>query len=168
MVSPLPNNIFFYWSKLKELADDKINVTEKLKFVLGRAENIVRKGENAGFQHFVLFPQCFQKASFTGSLKVGIVCQRVMLWHRFTFFFATDINQTTSINNPEHQDFDTYKRKEQDISDKLSFLHGKMLKELSRQITNKSSYTFSPFPEIFLKVFFHRCFLKSWIVCWKG
>ena len=26
-----------------------------------------------GYQHFFLFPQCFQKASFTGSLKVGIV-----------------------------------------------------------------------------------------------
>ena len=33
------------WSKLKALADDKINVTEKLKFVLGRVENIVGKGE---------------------------------------------------------------------------------------------------------------------------
>ena len=29
-----------------------------------RQENIVRKGENAGYQHFLLFPQCFQKAFF--------------------------------------------------------------------------------------------------------
>ena len=36
-------------------------------------ENIVRKGENAGYQQFLLFPQCFQKASFPASLKVGIV-----------------------------------------------------------------------------------------------
>ena len=35
-----------------------------LNFVLGRIENIVGKGENAGNQHFLLFPQCFQKASF--------------------------------------------------------------------------------------------------------
>ena len=34
---------------------------------------IVGKGENAGFQHFLLFSQCFQKASFPGSLEVGIV-----------------------------------------------------------------------------------------------
>ena len=34
----------------------KINVTEKLKFVLGKMENIVGKGENAGNQHFLLFP----------------------------------------------------------------------------------------------------------------
>ena len=41
--------------------------------VLGRVQNIVEKGENAGYQHFLLFPQCFQKASYTGSLKVVIV-----------------------------------------------------------------------------------------------
>ena len=41
-----------------------MNRTEKLKFVLGREkQNIVGKGENAGYQHF-LFPQCFQKAFF--------------------------------------------------------------------------------------------------------
>ena len=39
-------------------------VTKEMKFVLGREENIVRK-ENAGNQHFLLFPQCFQKVSFT-------------------------------------------------------------------------------------------------------
>ena len=40
------------WFKLKAFADDKINVTEKLKFVLGRVENIVGKGENGGHQHY--------------------------------------------------------------------------------------------------------------------
>ena len=38
-----------------------------------RVENIEGKGENAGYQHFLLFPKCFQKPSFSGSLKVGIV-----------------------------------------------------------------------------------------------
>ena len=47
-------------------ADVKINVTEKLTFVLGRVENIVGKGENAGYQHFLFFLQCFQKVSFLG------------------------------------------------------------------------------------------------------
>ena len=69
----LPNNKIIDWSKLKALADDNINVTEKLKFVLGRIENMVGKGENAGHQHFLLFPPCFQKASYEGSLKVRIV-----------------------------------------------------------------------------------------------
>ena len=40
---------------------------------MGRVENIVGKGENAGFQHFLIFPQCFQKAPYLGSLKDGIV-----------------------------------------------------------------------------------------------
>ena len=35
--------------KLKAFADDKIIVAEKLKFVLGRVENIVGKAENAGY-----------------------------------------------------------------------------------------------------------------------
>ena len=57
----LPNAKMLDWSKLRVFTDDKINVTEKLKMVLGRIENIVGKGENAGYQHFLLFPRCFQK-----------------------------------------------------------------------------------------------------------
>ena len=56
LVNSLPNDKISNWSRLKAFADDKINVTEKLKFVLRRAENIVEKGENAGYQHFLLFP----------------------------------------------------------------------------------------------------------------
>ena len=44
-----------------------------MKFVLGRVESIVGKRENAAYQHFLLFPQCFQKATFQGSLTVWIV-----------------------------------------------------------------------------------------------
>ena len=71
-VNSLPNNKISNWCKLKALADDKINVTEKLKVILGRVENIVGKGENAGYQHFLLFHLCFQKASYTGLLKSGL------------------------------------------------------------------------------------------------
>ena len=39
---------------LKEF--ERIYIAEKLKFVLGRVENIMGKGENAGNQHFLLFP----------------------------------------------------------------------------------------------------------------
>ena len=72
-LNSLPNDKSLDWSKSEAFADDKINVTEKLKLILERVENIVGKGENAGYQHFLLFPQCFPKASYTGSLKVGIV-----------------------------------------------------------------------------------------------
>ena len=73
LLNSLPNDNFLDWSKLKAFADDKTNVNEKLKFVLGQVENIVGKRENAGYQHFLLFPQCFQKSSFPRSFKVGIV-----------------------------------------------------------------------------------------------
>ena len=42
-----------------------------------RVENIVGKGENAGYQHFLLFPQCFQKASFQEASKGVIVWEWV-------------------------------------------------------------------------------------------
>ena len=41
LINSLPNDIFLGWPKLKSFADDKINANEKLKFVLGRVENIV-------------------------------------------------------------------------------------------------------------------------------
>ena len=59
----LPNYKILDLSKLKAFADDNLNVNQKLKFALGRVENIVAKGENAGYQHFLLLPQCFQKDS---------------------------------------------------------------------------------------------------------
>ena len=52
-------------------------MNEKFKFGLGSVENIVGKGENAGYQHFLLFPQCFQKPSVSGLFKVGVVWYRV-------------------------------------------------------------------------------------------
>ena len=57
----LPNNILLDWSKLKDLADDKRNVTEKLHFVLGRVENIEEKRENGGYQHFSFSHNFFKR-----------------------------------------------------------------------------------------------------------
>ena len=64
---------FLDWSKLKAFADDKIKLLKMITIVFDSVENIVGKGENVGFQHFLLFPQCFQKVLYSGSLKVGIV-----------------------------------------------------------------------------------------------
>ena len=63
----LPNDKTLDHSKLKAFANDKIRVTQKLKFVEGRVKNIFGKRENDGNQHFLLFPQYFQKASFQSS-----------------------------------------------------------------------------------------------------
>ena len=55
----LPNEKFLDWSKLKAFADDKIKLAEKLTFLFGRVEYSVGKGENAVYQQFLLFSQCF-------------------------------------------------------------------------------------------------------------
>ena len=59
-------------TKMKALADDKLNMARMMICLLDKVENTVRKGENAGYQHFLLFLQCFPKPSL-GSLRVGIV-----------------------------------------------------------------------------------------------
>ena len=45
--------------------------------VSDRVENIVGKGENAGYQHFLLFPQCFFKRLLSKGLcgyTISITC----------------------------------------------------------------------------------------------
>ena len=73
VLNPLSNDKILVRSKLKVFVDNKIHVTKKLKFVFRSGKNIVGKGENAGYQHFLLFPQCYQKASHRRVLKVMIV-----------------------------------------------------------------------------------------------
>ena len=72
-MNTLPNDKILTCYKLKAFADDKVTVAKLMIFVFDRVENIAGKGENAGYQHFLLFLQCFQKALSSGSLKVGIV-----------------------------------------------------------------------------------------------
>ena len=57
---------------MKEFPDNKLYVT-KMIFRYDRVENIVGKGENAGYQHLLLFSQYFPKLSFPASLKVRIM-----------------------------------------------------------------------------------------------
>ena len=72
-VNPLPDDNILGLPKLKAFADDKSNVTRKIKVVFYRTDNIVRKEENAGYQHILLFPQCFHKTFFSSGSKVVIV-----------------------------------------------------------------------------------------------
>ena len=54
---------------MRAFADDKFYVAKMMASVFDRVENIVGKGN----QHFLLFPQCFQKLSFSGLLELGIM-----------------------------------------------------------------------------------------------
>ena len=69
----LSNDTILDWSQFKAYAYKKPKVAQNLNFINGTVENIMGKGENAGNQHFLLFPQCFQKAFLLGSMKVRIV-----------------------------------------------------------------------------------------------
>ena len=70
--NPLLDDKILGLPKLKAFADDKSNVTQNIKDVFHRTKNIVGKEENAGYQHFLLFPQCFQKAFYCSASKVVI------------------------------------------------------------------------------------------------
>ena len=65
----LPDDKILDLFKFIAFADNKIILTQNLKFVSGRVEKIVGKGENAVYQHFHLFPQCFQNLSFSRGVK---------------------------------------------------------------------------------------------------
>ena len=69
--NPLPKGKILDRSKLKAFADDKKNVAKKMISPSDKVEIIVGKGENAGYQHFLLFPLCFQKPFFSGSGLCG-------------------------------------------------------------------------------------------------
>ena len=73
---------FWMWPNWKHLQtpDDKLNIAKIMIPLFDRGENIVGKGENAGHQHFLLFPHFFPKPSSLGSLEVGIACYRVNRW----------------------------------------------------------------------------------------
>ena len=56
---------------MKAFAEDIFNVVQKMIGVTEWVENMVGIEENAGYQHFLLFPKCFQKPSFFRVLKSG-------------------------------------------------------------------------------------------------
>ena len=57
IVNLLSDDKILGFSELKPFADDKSDVPQNLNFVFGRVENIVGKGENAGFKR-LLFRGC--------------------------------------------------------------------------------------------------------------
>ena len=69
-VNSLQKSKFWTCLNSKHWQKTKINVTENLKTVLGRVENFGGKRENDGYQHFLFFPKCFQKASFFEVVKI--------------------------------------------------------------------------------------------------
>ena len=73
IINSLPNDKILDLTKLKAFADDKLKIAKMRISLFDRVENTVGKGENAGYQHFLLFPWCFPKPSTEGSSKVRIM-----------------------------------------------------------------------------------------------
>ena len=79
-INPLSDDKILGLSKVKAFADDKRNVSQNIKAVFHRIENIVGKEENAGYQHFLIFPHnVFIKAFSSSASKVVIVSERVKI-----------------------------------------------------------------------------------------
>ena len=67
----------FSFVLIEPFAEDKLNDTQNIKSVFHKVGNMVGKGENAGYQHFLLFPQCFQKALSSAESKVCISMEAI-------------------------------------------------------------------------------------------
>ena len=64
-----PNDKTWDSAQLKAFADENINVVPSIISVCDGVENILGRVENGGYQHFLLFPQYFQKAFSSRSFK---------------------------------------------------------------------------------------------------
>ena len=62
-----PNDVLD-WSKFRR----QILATKIMELVLKGKENIVGKGENAGYQHFLLFPNVFSRLLSQGPKNEGL------------------------------------------------------------------------------------------------
>ena len=56
----------------------RIGSSEHLLIVVDKIENIVGKEENDGYQHFLLFSQCFHKALSLESLQAGLCSKKLI------------------------------------------------------------------------------------------
>ena len=74
---PITRRQILDWSKLKQSADNNCKFDENIRKFYKQVENTVGKGEIARYEHFLLFPQCFQKAYFPGASKGVIVWEWV-------------------------------------------------------------------------------------------
>ena len=100
-LNSIPNDKILDCSKLKAFAGEKINVNHKVKFLLGRIETIVGKGENTRYQHFLFCPLCFlpylrEKSKFEVILFVVCKCFQFGLFQSF-FLFGKEVKGTQTI-----------------------------------------------------------------------
>ena len=86
-LSPITRQQILDSSKLKEFADDNFKLDENGRKLSNWVENTAGKGEIARYEQFLLFPQCFQKASLAGASK------GVIVWEWVNVFVKLDIHR---------------------------------------------------------------------------
>ena len=101
-VNPLSDDKILGFPKLKAFADDKLNVAQNVKVGFHRIENIVGKEENSGYQHFLLFPQCFQKFLFF-SLQCVKICHWVVKGFNITSTYICTFYTHTHTHTHTHK-----------------------------------------------------------------
>ena len=72
--------------KLKTFVEDKVNLTQTLKFVYRSAENIVKKGKITFYQHF---PDVFKRLFLQGPWKSGLFNKDLtnnLAYQKFCYF----------------------------------------------------------------------------------
>ena len=73
---------------MKQSADDNLKFDENNRKFPKRVENTVGKDEIACYEQFLLYPQCFQKASFPGASKGVIVWKWVNEYFTLAYRFV--------------------------------------------------------------------------------
>ena len=73
-MNPLPDNMISDLSYLEAFADEDFSASKMVQFFFFiKVENIVDKGENAGYQHVFLFHTMSLKAFSRHAMKVSIM-----------------------------------------------------------------------------------------------
>ena len=85
-------------TKLKALADNKLNGAKIGISLFDRVENTVGKGENV----FSPFPTMFSKGFFVGVVKSGGLCGKKLKFH-LTLDFESPTQFKSGILEPDHQ-----------------------------------------------------------------
>ena len=99
--NPFTRQQILDWSKLKQSADDNSKFDENSRKFFKWVENTVGKGEIACYGQFLLFPQCFQKACFSGVFK-GVVVWEWVTGKRYKLKMLMASNKFPILSNIFH------------------------------------------------------------------
>ena len=83
--------------KPKEFADDNFEFDESGRKFSKRVENNLGKGVIAGYEQFLLLPQCFRKTSTTDTLKPGLVLGKGLVIGRMYLSASTNASLLLTI-----------------------------------------------------------------------